>query len=82
MTVKQFCEWMRDIETRSADFPNREPQAGAVNIILEYVKPPIPDRRYDWQAYIDGNEEGPSGFGKTKACALRALADAIEGGEE
>ena len=43
-------------------------------IITTYVHPPIPDRRFDWCAYHDGEEEkGNYGYGKTEAEALEDL---------
>jgi hypothetical protein len=40
------------------------------------VYPPIPDRRWDWCAYYDGDEEsGNIGYGTTEA---EAVADFIE----
>ena len=49
-------------------------------IKLEYVYPPIPDRRHDWLAYPDGYEEDTTlqGWGKTPIEALRELADRLE----
>lgn len=35
-------------------------------IIVKYIHPPIPTRRFDWCAYVEGHEEiGPYGWGKT-----------------
>ena len=43
-----------------------------INVVCEY--PPIPDRRFDWCAYFDGEEEtGRYGWGETAEAALRAL---------
>lgn len=40
------------------------------------VYPPIPDRRFDWIAYFDGEEEaGDYGYGATEQAAI---ADFIE----
>lgn len=45
-------------------------------IITSNVCPPIPDRRYDWCAYYEGEEEaGNYGYGATEA---EAIADFIE----
>lgn len=47
-----------------------------IKIITTHVYPPIPVRAYDWSAHYDGHEEeGPVGWGKTKA---EALADLVE----
>lgn len=36
------------------------------------VYPPIPDRRFDWCAFYDGDEEsGNYGYGATEAEAIR-----------
>lgn len=40
-------------------------------IVTSYVFPPIPDRRHDWCAYYDGQEEaGNYGWGRTEAEAI------------
>ena len=40
-------------------------------IITRNVYPPIPDRRFDWCAYHDGDEEnGGYGWGSTEAEAI------------
>lgn len=45
-------------------------------IIITYEFPPIPDRKFDWRAGYDGQEEvGKDGFGTTP---MAALADLIE----
>jgi len=45
-------------------------------IISVHVRPPIPDRRWDWCAYRDGQEElGHYGWGATEAEALADLKD-------
>ena len=44
-------------------------------IITRHVYPPIPDRRWDWIAYHDGEEETQhAGWGSTEAAALEDLA--------
>jgi hypothetical protein len=51
-----------------------------VKIITRLVYPPIPDRRFDWCAFYDGEEErGNYGWGRTEQEAiddLRALVEA------
>jgi hypothetical protein len=43
-------------------------------MITTNMPPPIPDRRYDWCAYWDGEEEeGHCGWGKTKEEAIEDL---------
>lgn len=46
------------------------------HIKTSYEFPPIPDRRFDWCAFFDGEEEaGNYGWGRTEA---EAIADFIE----
>ena len=48
-------------------------------IVVNYIYPPIPDRRHDWCAYVDGwEEDGPYGWGATKFSALMDLIDMLE----
>lgn len=42
-------------------------------IITTHVYPPIPDRRNDWSAHFDGEEEGLAGWGRTEAEAVEDL---------
>lgn len=43
----------------------------ARNITTRHVFPPIPDRRFDWVAYYEGEEEaGGYGYGATEAEAI------------
>jgi len=45
-------------------------------IITNYVCPPIPVRRYDWEAYREGYDEGdPIGQGETEEDAINELLD-------
>lgn len=47
-----------------------------VRIVLSPVFPPIPTRRFDWCAYIDGEEEeGTYGYGESKQAALNELIE-------
>lgn len=44
---------------------------GNPKIITSHVYPPIPDRRYDWIAYYEGEEEaGNYGEGPTEQDAI------------
>lgn len=47
-------------------------------IKTDYINPPIPFRGCDWIAYIDGNEEGPQGFGETEQKAIEKLQEALD----
>jgi len=47
-------------------------------IVTEFVYPPIPDRRFDWEAHLDGDEEnGPYGYGDTEEKAIQDLRDQL-----
>lgn len=40
-------------------------------IVTRNIFPPIPDRRFDWCAYYDGDEErGSYGYGRTEQEAI------------
>lgn len=43
-----------------------------MNIITDYVAPPVPSTMYDWVAYVEGDEE-TCGRGPTECEALRDL---------
>jgi len=52
-------------------------------IITSYVFPPIPDRRFDWSAWRDGdepNDDGQmtTGYGATEAEAIADLKEQLE----
>jgi len=50
-----------------------------MDIKTDFVFPPIPVRDHDWCAYIDGQEEdGPYGWGRTEAEAIRDLKEQLE----
>lgn len=43
-------------------------------IVTSHIYPPIPDRRFDWCAYFDGEEEkGGYGYGRTEQEAIDDL---------
>lgn len=46
-------------------------------IRVEFEQPPIPDRRFDWHAWIEGDEEFGSFHAPTKYEALERLAEAL-----
>lgn len=46
-------------------------------VITRHEPPPIPVRNYDWHAYIDGQEEGPTGYGETELEAVTELAEGL-----
>ncbi len=52
---------------------------GSSMIITEYVRPPIPTTKWDWMAFIEGDEEGnyPTGRGPTETEALRDLSEQL-----
>lgn len=48
-------------------------------IRTSHIHPPIPERKFDWQAHIDGREEsGPYGYGRTEAEAIADLRDQLD----
>jgi predicted RNase H-like HicB family nuclease len=50
-----------------------------MNIKTEYYPKPIPDRRFDWDAWvIDADEDSPIGHGETKEDAIEDLKQKIE----
>lgn len=45
-------------------------------IVTVHEYPPIPDRRFDWIAHYEGDEEhGPRGYGATEAEAIADLSN-------
>lgn len=45
-----------------------------MKVVTAFDHPPVPCRRFDWSAYLAGEEEhGPVGHGETEAAALRDL---------
>lgn len=52
-----------------------------MNIKTSYVYPPIPDRRFDWQAYDDDTFDGPGspvGIGPTEQAAIDDLWEQLQ----
>lgn len=47
------------------------------SVITNCEPPPTPVRGYDWHAYIDGQEEGPTGYGFTELEAVTELAERL-----
>lgn len=47
------------------------------SVITRFEPPPIPVRGYDWHAFIDGEEEGPTGYGYTELEAVTELAEKL-----
>jgi hypothetical protein len=51
-------------------------------ICTSYDCPPIPSRKVDWSAWVDGTEEdGPVGHGATEREAINELLDMLEAEE-
>ncbi len=44
-----------------------------MKITTTHILPPIPDRSHDWLAEIDGQDEGPRGWGATEQEAIDDL---------
>jgi len=49
-------------------------------IKTSFVYPPIPNRNFDWLAYVDGHEENTrlQGWGRSEAEAIAELKERIE----
>ena len=43
------------------------------DIVTEHIRPPIPVHYFDWQAWVDGEEDGPYGWGRTEQEAVDDL---------
>lgn len=48
-----------------------------MKVITSFVYPPIPDRTWDWAAWIDGQEESVIGRGPTEYVAIIALLEQL-----
>lgn len=46
-------------------------------ILTNFLYPPIPIRQFDWVAYMDGDEEGPTGSGATEEAAILDLEEML-----
>lgn len=52
----------------------KEAYMAAKKMVVHQIRPPIPIRDFDWQAYWDGEEEtSHCGYGKTKEEAVEDL---------
>lgn len=49
-----------------------------MKIITAHDRPPIPDRRFDWAAWVEGEEETLSARGPTEEAAIAELYKLIE----
>jgi hypothetical protein len=50
-----------------------------MKIIVEFIRHPIPDRKYDWTAYVDGDEElRLNGYGSTWQEAVKEMLENYE----
>ena len=47
-------------------------------IITQHILPPIPDRSHDWMACLYDRDDGPTGFGATKAEAIADLKTQLD----
>lgn len=63
---------MKAIDKESGKAGGNDPR-----IRTSFVHPPIPDRSYDWAAWIDGEEEGATGRGRTESDAVAELLGLI-----
>jgi predicted RNase H-like HicB family nuclease len=48
-----------------------------MKVKTSFSYPPIPSRDWDWVAFIEGEEDGPTGHGETEEGALRMLAEEL-----
>jgi len=49
-----------------------------MTVETEFIRPPVPSTKYDWMAYVKGEEDSmPVGYGPTEAEALRDLAEQL-----
>lgn len=46
-------------------------------VVTVFDPPPIAVRGYDWHAYIEGDKEGPTGYGETEIEAVIKLAEKL-----
>ncbi|HSC56989.1 MAG TPA: hypothetical protein VLC51_07275 [Nitrospira sp.] len=44
-----------------------------LKVVTSNIFPPIPDRKFDWCAYFDGEEDGWVGYGPTEEDAIDDL---------
>lgn len=49
-----------------------------MNMLTAFDRPPIADRRFDWAAWVDGEEETLCARGPTEQAAIDALSELIE----
>jgi len=49
-----------------------------MNILTKYSPPPIKSRVFDWSAWLDGDEDRSTGFGKTEEEAIEDLKERLE----
>lgn len=50
-------------------------------VVTSYWPKPIPERKFDWSAVVDGNEDWKAGYGRTERDAVLDLKDLIEAEE-
>jgi hypothetical protein len=67
------------LEDIARDHPGMIGNMISPSIVTVCICPPIPDRRFDWCAYYDGDEEGgPRGYGATEQEAVNDLLENSE----
>lgn len=69
---KQFAEEIGEKDNIVPEYVKQHHDAVTIRIFATYVYPPIPDRRWDWNAHYD-DEEGPNGEGSTPYMAILDL---------
>lgn len=45
----------------------------AIHVITTYICPPVSTTEFDWMAHMDGDEEGPTGYGPSELEAVKNL---------
>lgn len=49
-----------------------------MKVVTDYWRKPIPTNKFDWSAWVDGEEERATGYGATEAEAIADLKEQIE----
>jgi hypothetical protein len=74
MMFKTYDHWKTTEPDSYCDEPPKR-RRHQRKIITRYVYPTIPDRRFDWLAFYEGDEElGEYGWGSSEAQAIADLA--------
>jgi hypothetical protein len=82
--VEGFSLDLRPMVSTENDWRGQRQMKEPIKITIDHVYPPIPIRKTDWRATIEGREEVShcSAYGETAVEALRNLAEQMEGNED